>query len=205
MRLNLDYDGLKIPAESCFAGPTDVKAVVAMGKIGESSQVPPEIIDQVEFATFTGKRWKSYMARGRTTQSEHELSSACSENPKEEFTSLLVLKTKAKGLPPVLGFCLFRRTWCNHLTLDFLANNPRLILDNLNVKGVGAGLLAHLSQIALELDCPAIWCETTESSSGFYRNLFKLKTVDDLCRIKRSRFKNYLASSTGYCRQKGLL
>lgn len=101
---------------------------------------------------------------------------------------------KCDWFPPsnVLGFCHFRRTWCNNLALDYLGKHPLTFggaqQSQGEIGGIGVALLCFLSRIGVDLSCDQIWGEATETSSPFYKRLFKLESVRDLFLIPEDKF-----------------
>jgi hypothetical protein len=91
-----------------------------------------------------------------------------------------------------LILCHFRRTWCNNIVVDYLANHP-LTLSGAEdaqhkVKGIGTALLCFVSRMALAASCEVVWGEATVISHTFYEYLFKVKAVKDLFVIPRENF-----------------
>jgi len=165
----------------------------------------PHARDAVEFSRLARKWWQYYHHRDASAVSLKELKRLSKRQPRRERAFLVL--ARADWLPeiPVLGLCCCRRTWCNHIVLEFAAVNPR-ILDNAarGIRGIGSGMLYSLIRIADELNCPTIWGETTEHSAPFYEKVLGIPKVGDQfviagktmerCRAQFEVMKNKIAA-----------
>lgn len=101
-----------------------------------------------------------------------------------EIGGFILLKCTWFAESEVIGLCHFRRTWCNHIVVDYLAKHPLTLgskrQDQHKVKGIGPALLSFLCQIAVEHSCPLLWGEATQISWEFYVKQFSLREVKDL-------------------------
>lgn len=149
--------------------------------------------DALEFALLARKRWRSYVHLGRTVQSIAALQERIADDPAAEVAMFAALVLPGASRQRLRGFCLFRRTWRNHLIVDLLAATPVAAEE---IAGIGAGLVYFVASIADSIKAPFIWGEATEWSFGFYQQLFRVP-VDDLFRIEapvyRQFQKRYLA------------
>jgi len=59
------------------------------------------------------------------------------------------------------------------------------------VHGVGTVLLYFLSDVAKKYGCNSIWGEATAISSGFYKKVFSLDSVDDMIYVPRDKFVEF--------------
>jgi hypothetical protein len=124
--------------------------------------------DAVEFARLASKRWRYHRQSGRIATHAAELRAA----PGEELAFLLLARAGWNTRSPVLGLAHCRRTWCGHIYLDFLSVHPRIAArQEPVVKGVGAGILGGLCELAGQAGIPVVWGETTASSVAFYRRV----------------------------------
>lgn len=86
----------------------------------------------------------------------------------------------------IAGVCLFRRTWCNNIFIDFLARHP------LNpIKGAGSALLWYIARVASAINADAIWGETTQNSVEYYAQVFGKQDMRDLLYIRRDEYEAF--------------
>jgi len=90
-----------------------------------------------------------------------------------------IAKAVGESVSPTLGVAWCRRTWCNHLVLDFLAVHPALNDPLGGYKGMGFGLFIGIAVVAEKLGCHLVWGEATESSCTFYQKLLGGTSVLD--------------------------
>src|SRR5262249_30997928 len=133
--------------------------------------------DALEFAKLARERWYYNRRKRRAVSGVQALKRKIAKERTAEVAILFVAKADwAEG--KILGTALFRRTWCNHLVLDFLATHPFFLLDGpQRLRGIGPGLLFGLSIVAREIGAPLLWAETTDFSAPRYRKIFKLDEV----------------------------
>ena len=86
--------------------------------------------------------------------------------PEGEFC--FYLKVTADWFSASLGGAMVRRTWCNHLMIDFLFVHPSISGKAVNVKSIGLRLLQAICLIAETIGCPLVWGEATRDSASFY-------------------------------------
>lgn len=96
----------------------------------------------------------------------------------------------------VIGFCHFRRSWCNKIILDYLGAHPFVVRpkdhSTERVRGAGAALVYFVGQVLKKENCPALWGEATSSSAAYYNKIFKLKDVEDLILAPRQNVIDFL-------------
>jgi len=103
-----------------FATPREVRAL-AKWKVPRRRS--GAMMDAVEYAGLTCKRRAFYLEEGRTVTNAKQLRDPAIVSA-DELAFLTVARAR-RARPSVLGMCLFRRSWCNHLIVDFLAVHPR--------------------------------------------------------------------------------
>ena len=148
------------------------------------------MLDAVEYAGLTCKRWSFYLQEGRAITDASQFHDPAIMA--EDELAFLVVARAAWARPSVLGLCLFRRSWCNHLVVDFLAVHPRFQHGGSRpVKGVGAAMLLAVTEIAGQLGVPKIWGEATRGSAAKYENFFDLPRVRDLFIVRRAALRKF--------------
>lgn len=141
--------------------------------------------DAVEFAKLGGKRWRYYARRGEAARSLDDLTQRITAAPKSEIGFLLVARPKQATPTSMLAMAWCRRTWCNHLILDFLACHPLAFDKRSGYRGAGTAMLVAMGLISARLDAPLLWGEATEVSAGFYsKNALGGQPVQDHFFIK---------------------
>ena len=98
--------------------------------------------------------------------------------PQAEIGFLVVAKATWTPGPKMLGVAWCRRTWCNHIVLDFLAAHPSTLGHGRGYAGIGTALLYYVAEIAGQIGAPLVWGEATALSAPFYRRV--LNSVDIL-------------------------
>jgi len=86
-----------------------------------------------------------------------------------------------------LAYC--RRTWCNHLILDFLAVRPPVSFATHPIRGLGTGLIFGLCTMADTMGMGRIWGEATASSAPFYERVLRIRSVQDSFIIRRRKMR----------------
>jgi hypothetical protein len=144
--------------------------------------------DAVEFAKLGGKRWRYYSRRGEAARSLDDLMQRIAAAPKSEIGFLLVARPEQSTSTSMLAMAWCRRTWCNHLILDFLACHPLAFDKRSGYRGAGTAMLVAMGLISARLGTPLLWGEATEVSAGFYsKNVLGGKPVRDHFFIKLAR------------------
>ncbi len=121
--------------------------------------------------------------------------------PTTEVAMLAAIRLQRKKKARVLGFCLFRRTWCNHLILDLLAANPAEFTE---VGRVGVSLVYFIASIGELIGAPFLWGEATEGSASFYNQLFNTENADDLFRINTADYLGFRSRYLEKWKESGL-
>ena len=137
------------------------------------------IREAIEFTRLAAKRWRYYFQTGEAAEKFDDLKRKIRRQPKSEaaFIMIATIRRGNRALPGGLAYC--RRTWCHHLTLDFLALHPRALDQSSHVSGVGSGIVFGLVQLANRLQIARLWGEATVSSAPFYEKL-ALQPIKDL-------------------------
>ena len=151
--------------------------------------------DTVEFLESAASKWGLYEGKERVVRSADELRARVERNQRSEVLGVLTAAAPwCDGA--IVGFCQFRRTWCNNVVFDFLGVHPSLLMPaTREISGVGTALLYHLALIATELKAEFVWAETTDTSASFYANLFARPSIADLLVINAPEFFEPLASA----------
>ena len=141
-------------------------------------RLPPKLLDHepardaVDFVRLATERWRYHRRNGHIATSALELRDAGARQSSEELAFLLLARAEWSTRSPILGLAHCRRTWCGHVFLDFLSVHPRLVAQQRPViKGVGAGILYGLCELAGQCGIPVVWGGTTASSVAFYRKV----------------------------------
>jgi hypothetical protein len=172
--------GEKRPARCDFARASDLADIGRWRhRVGRTKSGIVE--DILEFAAFARKRWRSYGSKRRTAASLDSLKKMVNADPSAEVAVFAVIRATYGASNRVVGFCLFRRTWCNHLAIDFLSTNPEgSTAKKPKIQAAGVALAGFVCAIAKALSCPVVWLETTEGSAGVYGRWFGRSAVKDL-------------------------
>ena len=170
-----------------FATPREVREL-AKWKVARSGNAG--MMDAVEYAGLTCKRWGFYLEEGRAVTDAHQLRDPAIAEA-DELAFLIVARAQwAK--PSALGLCLSRRSWCNHLIVDFLAVHPNFQEGGKQpLKGIGAALLLSVTEIATLIGAKRIWGEATRGSSTKYEDFFGIKNVRDLFVVSQANYRKY--------------
>src|ERR1017187_13020 len=152
--------------------------------------------DAIEFFESALSKWELYATRGRIATSILDFKKQIKRDSHVDTLAMFVIdanwwKTREPfpALPPKpMGFCQFRRTWCNNIAVDYIAAHPVLLDPNPPVLGVGTALLYQVAIVAKNLGAKSIWLETTDLSLGYYRGMFGTKAASDLLILPASVF-----------------
>jgi hypothetical protein len=161
----------------------------AKWKLPRSLQIPParpeemadiitKVNDNLEFARLAAKRWRHYVETGTAATSLKELVLLMAGDAEGEFC--FFLKLTAPWFPKgILGQVMLRRTWCHHLFMDFLYQDPPIVAGESSVKkGVGYALLVSVAALARTLQTPVLWGEATKASAPWYQRQFGCEVKD---------------------------
>ena len=135
--------------------------------------------DSIELAKLAGKRWRYYLRRNEAATSMEELLTKLAAQPNGEIGFILIARPVGGATPLTLGIAWCRRTWCNHLVLDFLTVHPALNDPLGGYKGMGSAMFIGIAVVAEKLGCPLVWGEATETSCTFYQKLLGGTPVRD--------------------------
>jgi len=190
-------------ADAHFATLVDVKSVQGWRRqIHGAKDILTE--DALEFASEACKRWMFYRSRRRTASSIKTIGRRISPGKKEEVAFLLVAREESAPAR-CLGIALCRRTWANHLVLDFLATHPICLRDGPDrLRGIGKGLLFGVCEIGNSIGATALWGEATESSAPKYKAMFRLDESDDLFYVPSSNLRAFRAAMAAQIETEGL-
>lgn len=165
--------------EAAFATETDLSLLQSWQRIDVPSE-NPHARDAQEFSRLACKWWQYYARLNATATSLPRLKTMIKRQPAREFAFLVLARVKWHDQAPVLGLCCCRRTWCNHIVLEFAAVHPLVLTDmTRNVCGVGTGMLYSLIRIADEIKSSTVWGEATENSAPFYEKVLGIPKVGD--------------------------
>ncbi|HBJ82742.1 MAG TPA: hypothetical protein DDZ88_02480 [Verrucomicrobiales bacterium] len=132
---------------------------------------PDLAADSIELARLAGKRWRYYLRRNEAATSMDELLEKVGANAKREVGFIIIAKAIGESVSSTLGVAWCRRTWCNHLVLDFLTVHPALNDPVGGYKGMGFGMFIGIAVVAEKLGSHLVWGEATETSCTFYQKL----------------------------------
>ncbi len=100
--------------------------------------------------------------------------------PQAEVSLLLVVQADWFAPSLILGLAQCRRTYCHHLILEFLSVHPAIVGGSFpTVRGVGAGILYSLAELAGLLGMPLVWGEATAHSAPFYAHTLGAAKITD--------------------------
>jgi hypothetical protein len=157
----------------------------------------PYRVDSVAFAHLAHSRYTSHSATTPYVCASDEFKTYINDNPKREIGCLVLLTCDWFPDSDVLGLCHFRRTWCNHIVLDYLCAHPFITAPTVNskhfVKGVGLALLFFVTEIAKQCRSKLLWGEATQNSCKYYKDAFKLPLVKDLIYIPPKKIDRFYA------------
>ena len=156
----------ELAVEIEFGRPLDADSLRSW-RVSDRHPLSGAMQDALEFGKLAGKRWRYYLKRNEAALSLAELVAGIARQPEAEIGFLLVVKPTWKPAPKTLGIAWCRRTWCNHIVLDFLAAHPGTI--GKDYAGIGTSLLFSIARVAGVIKAPLVWGEATALSASFYR------------------------------------
>jgi len=179
MRFQVLVDGEPRPVQLAFGGEKDL-ALVNRWRAPATVAARPGVRDTLEFAHLASKRWRYYRRSITTAASLAGFKSIVTREPQAEVSLLLMVRADWYLRSQILGLAQCRRTYCHHLILEFLSVHPAIVGGATpHVRGVGAGILYSLAELAGMLNVPVIWGEATAFSAPFYaHNLGVAKIAD---------------------------
>ena len=164
--------------EIVFGHPSDAEKL-RRWRIPKNHPAPDIARDAMEFGKLAGKRWRYYRHHDDAAPSLSELMSRIENQPQAEIGFLLVAKSTWKRAPAILGLAWCRRTWCNHIVLDFLAAHPTTVGTVRGYAGVGTALLYSLAAVAGKIGSRLVWGEATSLSASFYQKVLGGTPIHD--------------------------
>lgn len=172
-RFSVKVDGHWREAEINFASEREVRRLAYWRiprPLPEDRGVAQKIFDAVEFARLASNRWRYYHRQGLAVRSLDELRQAIYRHPRAEVAIVLMARPAWHSPIQTLGIAYLRRTWCNHLFLEFFATHPQVIVRRgEQIAGVGDAMLHQILAMAEDLSVPCIWGEATEYSYEWYQ------------------------------------
>lgn len=139
------------------------------------------MLDAAEYAVLAADKWK-FLNDQPTTRIVHSVRElmvlVSGKSSQEELAALLIARANWNNPTAMLGFCFFRRTWCNNVVIDFLATHP-LIAGHNQIRGVGRGLVYSATTLARQIGAKFVWGESTKLSCATYQGWFHQPALDD--------------------------
>src|SRR5437868_11691559 len=126
MRFQVLVDGEPRPVELVFGKARDL-ALVDRWRAPRSVASRPGVRDTLEFARLASKRWRYYRKSISTATDSQSFKSIVTRHPQAEVSLLLVVRADWFPRSNVLGLAQCRRTYCNHLILEFLSVHPAIV------------------------------------------------------------------------------
>lgn len=152
--------------------------------------------DTLEFLECVVDKWAFHEGKRRVVRSAIELQARVEQEPTGEVLGVLVASADWYRDGAVVGFCEFRRTWCNNVAYDFLGIHPSLLVPaTRDISGLAMALLYRLGLLAVDLKAGQIWAETTDTSAGFYERIFNVAPLADLLVMDAEDFLQPLVSA----------
>lgn len=106
---------------------------------------------------------------------------------------VLIARAAWESPIPTLGIAYLRRTWCNHVFLEFLALHPQVVVRRREQVGsVGSAMLHQIVALAEQIHAPCIWGEATEGSHEWYEERLAVEEVRDHFFIEDDVMQHYL-------------
>jgi len=156
---------------------------------GEASPIK---LDAVELAELAFRRWDEARARQRAASSIQEIKEFVQNNPFAEVSVMILAKApwvRKKQLNTLVGLCTLRRTWANHIFIDFLSAHPRITRDPRSpIRGVGTALMYAIATVGAAIGAKAVWGEATQNSVRFYAKLFGKEDMKDLLYVTEAEY-----------------
>ncbi|PWU12104.1 MAG: hypothetical protein C5B50_22145 [Verrucomicrobia bacterium] len=193
MQFQVLVDGDPRPVEVAFGSAREL-ALVDRWRAPSAIRSVRGVRDSIEFARLASKRWRYYRKSISTATDLDLFRSIVTRDARAEISLLLVARANWFSRSPILGLAQCRRTYCNHLILEFLSVHPAIVGGAIpRVRGVGAGLIYSLAEVAGLVGVPLIWGEATQHSAPFYSKTCRLTQLADHFFIR--------AKSLAHCRK----
>jgi len=192
MNFLVRHNGLWKEAQYAIAAQSDISSLQEWRKsIGGNNS--PIIRDALEFADLACQ-WRTHYKRTNClAYSLDEIKEFIQDNPHCQVAVCLVAKASWYKHSPILGMCLFRRTWCHNIFADFLVVHPLATRQGEDrISGVGSGLVRIIARISTEIQAGAMWGEATQNSVGFYRTILGLTETKDLLYVPVDQLTNFV-------------
>jgi hypothetical protein len=157
------------PMPIVFGNDNEVRHLESWEPLASETSVAK---DSMEYARLAGKRWRYYAGRNEMAQSLSDLATRINNDSELEIGFLLVGRANWEEAPSdtlVGAWC--RRTYCNHLVLDFLMVHPDATGKANGYGRLGLSMLLALSWLSRRIKSPLLWGEATKSSAGFYEGV----------------------------------
>ncbi len=182
-RFPVNVDGEWREVEISFASRREVKRLAYWRiprLLPRDLDVAQKIFDAVEFARLASNRWQYYHRQHATVKSMDGLNQTIHERPSAEVAMVMIARPAWDSRIPTLGIAYLRRTWCNHLFLEFFATHPQVIVRrHEQIRGVGDAMLHQIVALAEQIAAPCIWGEATENSFEWYQKHLAIEEVRD--------------------------
>lgn len=179
-----------------FAHADDIEQLKTWGDqlpAGLPIETENKMRDAAEYAVLAADKWKFLkdLPATRVVHSAKELKASCvGASSQDEYAALLIARASWNNPTAMLGFCFFRRTWCNNIVIDFLATHP-LVAGHNQILGIGRGLVYVTTTLAKQIDAKFVWGESTRLSYVTYQKWFHQTAIDDLFRIPGTAWQQF--------------
>lgn len=193
MRFQVLADGEPRAVELVFGGEREL-ARVNQWRAPAAVANQPGVRDTLEFAYLATKRWRYYRRSIATATNLDTFRSTIAREPLSEVSLLVVVRAKWFTPSRIVGLAQCRRTYCHHLILEFLSVHPAIVGGAVpRVRGVGAGIIYSLAELAGSVGVPLIWGEATAHSAPFHMKTCRISKVQDHFFIQKKALE--------YCRR----
>ena len=182
-RFPVKVNGLWREAEISFASEREVKRLAYWripNLLPADTVVVQKIYDAVEFARLACNRWRYYHRQHLTVRGQQDLERVVHAHATTDVAMVLFVRPVWDSPISTLGIAHLRRTWCNHLFLEFLALHPQVLLRRREQgSSVGSAMLHQIVALADQINAPCIWGEATEGSHEWYEERLAVQEVRD--------------------------
>lgn len=182
--------------EFAFAKRRDERAFSKWLKSAPSAS-NPKVLDAMELGKLAFSRWKEALGKRRVADCVEDIKDYIDDSSEAEVSVLILVRARWLRGRNLVGLCLFRRTWCNNIYIDFLTKHPSLVVKRRKpLRGVGTALLYFITYVAAEIEAGAVWGEATQNSAKFYRKVFAKPEIKDLIFLTEedyTAFKDFIS------------